>query len=108
MSSGNRSKPKLKLLFRDLMLEVDGSFDAQAAHYVYASRHNGAIYLQDLSADSVRMLVPPNTNALFGFSMPRFYRDEVIYSRNGILWRVGLDGSNNIPLFPQTDNLAEP
>ena len=63
---------------------------------------NGAVYLRDLSDNSVHTLVPPNNKGQY--AIPRFYGDEVIYFRDRVIWRIGLDGSNNVPLFPSANS----
>lgn len=50
--------------------------------------------------------MPPDNKGQY--AIPRFYGDEVIYYRNRVLWRIGLDGSNNVPVFPSTNLPANP
>ncbi len=105
--------PTLKLIDPEFQFEWSGRLAAHATHFVYQGESgapgrggNGAVYLRDLSDDSVRTLVPPDNKGQY--SIPRFYRDEVIYYRNRVLWRIGLDGSNNVPLFTPTNSQANP
>ncbi len=59
---------------------------------------NGGVFLRDLKDHTIRTLVEPDNagqNAL-----ARLCEGGVIYSRNGQLWRVDLNGSNNVPLLP--------
>lgn len=103
------SKPTLKLVSPEFKFEWGGHLDASATHFLYQGESggsgaggNGAVYLRDLSDNSVRTLVPPDNQGQY--AIPRFYGDEVIYYRNRVLWRIGLDGSNNVPLFPTTSS----
>lgn len=105
--------PALKLINPELQFEWGGELDPQAKHLLYQGESgprgnggNGAVYLRDLSDNSVRTLVPPDNKGQY--SIPRFYRDEVIYYRDRVLWRIGLDGSNNMPLFMPTNSQANP
>lgn len=105
--------PTLKLINPEFQFEWGGQLDAQATRFLFqgesgtpGSGGNGAVYLRDLSNDTTRTLVPPDYKGQY--SIPRFYRDEVIYYQNRVLWRIGLDGSNNVPLFPTTNSPASP
>ncbi|HEX5223367.1 MAG TPA: hypothetical protein VFZ59_27650 [Verrucomicrobiae bacterium] len=98
-------RPTLKLVSPDFQFAWGGRFNAEGTHFLYqgesggpGSGGNGAVYLRDLSDNSVRTLVPPDNKGRY--AIPRFYGDEVIYFRDRVLWRIGLDGSNNVPLFP--------
>ena len=105
--------PALKLVAEEFQFEWGGRFDAKATKLLYQGESgaagqggNGAVYLRDLSDDSTRTLVPPDNRGQY--SIPRFYGDEVIYYRDRVLWRIGLDGSNNVPLFPPPSPNANP
>jgi hypothetical protein len=56
------------------------------------------VFVRDLVTGSNRVLVAATTNNYF--SIPRFCKDSVIYVRSNALWQIGLDGSNNVKLFP--------
>ena len=106
-------QPTLKLIAPEFKFEWGGHMDASATHFLYQGESgatgaggNGAVYLRDLSDNSVRTLVPPDNKGQY--AIPRFYGDEVIYYRNRVLWRIGLDGSNNVPVFPSTNLPANP
>lgn len=105
--------PTLKLINSEFQFEWGGRLDAQVTHFLYQGESgapgnggNGAVYLRDLADNSVRTLVPPDNKGQY--SIPRFYRDEVIYYRNRVLWRIGLDGSSNVPLFSPTSSPSNP
>ena len=97
--------PTLKQVFQSFQFAWGGRFDAKAEHFLYqgesgspGSGGDGAVYLRDVTYNSINTLVTPDNKGQY--SIPRFYGDEVIYYRNHVLWRIGLDGSNNVPLFP--------
>lgn len=103
--------PTLQLVAREFQFRWGGQFNVNATLYVYQGESgavgkggNGAVYLRDLRDNSVRTLVPPDDKGQY--AIPRFYGDEIIYFRNRQLWRIGLDGSNNAPLFPLATNAA--
>ena len=100
----DRNDRTLKLVKRNFKFHHLGFLDAAGTHYLYEGENgtpgtggNGGVFLYDLSDDSVRTLVPPDNAGQY--SLARFCGDGVIYSRNRVLWRVDLDGSNNVPLF---------
>jgi len=104
-------QPTLRLVSPEFKFEWGGHLDASATHFLYQGESgaagaggNGAVYLRDLSDNSVRTLVPPDNKGQY--AIPRFYGNEVIYYGNRVLWRIGLDGSNNVPLFPTTNSPA--
>jgi hypothetical protein len=106
-------QPTLRLISPEFKFEWGGHLDSSATHFLYqgesggsGSGGNGAVYLRDLSDNSVRTLVPADNQGQY--AIPRFYGDEVVYYRNRVLWRIGLDGSNNVPLFPTTNSSANP
>jgi hypothetical protein len=97
--------PTLQLVSRDFEFAWGGYLDAHATRYLYQGEKgtagnggNGAVMLRDLRDGAVRTLVPPDHKGQY--AIPRFYGDEVIYFRDSVVWRIGLDGSNNAPLFP--------
>ena len=101
-------KPRLKQVFQSFKFEWGGRFDAKAEQFLYQGESgapgrggDGAVYLKDVTYNSIKTLMPPDNKGQY--SIPRFYGDEVIYYRNRVLWRIGLDGSNNVPLFPTID-----
>jgi hypothetical protein len=100
-----RSDPPLKLLNRNFKFEHVGRLDDDATHYLYCGENispNGAVLLRDVASNTVRAIVPPDNSGRY--SNPRYYRDEIIYFRNRRLWRINLNGSNNVPLFPPSGN----
>lgn len=103
--------PTLKLFLPEFKSEAFGYFDARATHYVYGRLEQGnymAVILRDLSDNSERTLVAGAKEITAGWSPHRFYNNEIIYSRGGVLWRIGLDGSNNAPLFANTNSAVGP
>jgi hypothetical protein len=101
----DRAGPTLKLLYRDLKFEFAGRLDATATHYLYGGENwapgaggNRSVILRDLANNTERVIVPPDNSGLY--SLPRFYGDSVIYSRNRVLWRIDLNGTNATRLLP--------
>ena len=97
-----RPAGQLQLLSRRFQFEWHDQLDRTARYYLYSGsqpvRGGDGVYLRDLQSGTTRILVPPANGA--HFSLPRFYHDSVIYVRSNALWRINLDGSNNIKLFP--------
>jgi hypothetical protein len=101
----NHADPSLKLLYRNFKFEHLGRLDASATHYLYNGESgspgrggNGGVFLRDLSDNTSRTLVEPDGSGQY--ALARFYGDEIIYFRNRLPWRMNLNGSNNVPLFP--------
>lgn len=97
------AKPTLRLISPEFKFEAWGDFDAQAQYYVHRSSTNGGVYLRNVSDNSVRTLLGEGDESDPYPSFPRFYNEEIIYSRGDSLWRMGLDGGNNAPLFANTN-----
>lgn len=105
-------RPRLKLIKREFQFAWGGTFNTNATLYLYqgesgtpGSGGNGAVYLRDLSNNSVRTLVPPDHKGKY--AIPRFYGNEVIYYRDAVLWRIRLDGQHDVPLFPTTNGVTQ-
>jgi hypothetical protein len=60
---------------------------------------SSAVYLYDLSTSQTTAIVPGKKTEGY-FSIPNFYRDNIIYIQNNMLWAVEFDGSNRRVLFP--------
>ncbi len=58
---------------------------------------NGAVFLRNLSGHTPRNLIPPDNAGQY--ALPRFYRDSIVYYHNQFLWRIDLDGRNNLRLL---------
>jgi hypothetical protein len=104
--------PAPRLLYPKFKFEHLGRLDASATHYLYNGESgspgrggDGAVLLRDLSNDTVQTLVPPDGGRQY--ALARFYRDEIIYFRNRLPWRMQLNGSNNVPLFPVTARMPD-
>jgi hypothetical protein len=101
----NQSDLSLKLLYRDFNFQWSGHLDADLTYYVYQGESgqpgkggNGGVYLRNLTNGTTTTLVEPDNGGQY--SLVRFCDDGVIYWRKKHLWRVDLDGSNNVPLIP--------
>jgi hypothetical protein len=95
----------LKLLHPRLKFEWSDHLDPTGRYYLYTGRESGdrsdGVFLRDLETGTNRVLVAPSTNHYF--SIPRFYRDSIIYVRSNALWQISLNGSNNVRLFPPVE-----
>ena len=101
----DRKDLSLKLLYRDFKFQWLGHLDADCTHYLYEGESgrpggggNGGVYVRNLTNDTTLTLVEPDNGGQY--SLARFWDDGVIYSRKRPLWRVELNGSNNVPLIP--------
>ncbi|MGZ4963302.1 MAG: hypothetical protein ACXWC8_12170, partial [Limisphaerales bacterium] len=100
----DRSGPSLKMVNRAFEFHWMGQFSPDKTLYLYSgesgkwgSGGNGSVLLRDVRDNSTRVLVPSDRSKQY--SLCRFYEGGVIYSRNRHLWRIDLNGSNNVPLF---------
>ena len=97
-----RPGPTLSLVSPHFKFEWSDHLDSTGHWYLYSGRDSGkassAAFLRDLGNNTDRTLVASDGGKYF--SIPRFYRDGVIYTRSNMLWRISLDGSNQTQLFP--------
>jgi hypothetical protein len=104
-----RPDGKLRLVSPRFKFEWSDHLDPKERNYLYTGREAGdasdGVFLRDLDGGTNRVLVAPTTNQYF--SLPAFYRDCVIYRRSNALWRISLDGSNTVRLFPPAEAQAE-
>lgn len=99
------SSPHLALLYPHFQFRWGGRLDASGKLYLFSgesgkpgySGGDGSVYLRDLTHGTVSTLVPPKIKGQY--TSPRFYGNEVIYFRDGLIHRIGLDGSNDTPIF---------
>lgn len=98
------SSPQLHLLYPHFAFKWGGHFDATGRFYLFqgesgqpGSGGNGGVYLRDLASGKVSTIVPPDNNGQY--AIPRFHGDEVIYFHNRLIHRIGLDGSNDVPIL---------
>ena len=98
-----RPDGRFKLVSPRFKFEWSDHIDPTGRYYLYSGRQAGnesdGVFLRDLANGTNRVLVAPTTNAYF--SIPRFYRDSVIYIRSNALWQINLDGSSNVRLYPE-------
>jgi hypothetical protein len=103
-----RPNGKLRLVSPRFKSEWSDHLDPTGRQYLYTGREAGeasdGVFLRDLDRGTNRVLVasPPDKY----FSIPRFYRDSVIYVRSNALWQISLDGSNTVRLFPPAEAQA--
>jgi len=91
----------LKLLYPDFKFQWGGYLDSSGTHYLYqgepgkpGNRGDGAVYLRNLTNGTTTTVIPPDNKGQY--SIPRLYGDEVLYFRNRLMYRVRLDGSNDV------------
>ena len=104
--------PTLKLLYRKFKFEHLGRLDVSATHYLYNGESgspgrggNGGVFLRELSDNTSRTIVPPDGSGQY--ALARFYSNEVIYFHNRLPWRMDLNGSNNVPLWPPSSGPSQ-
>jgi hypothetical protein len=105
----NRSGPSLSLSTTNFGFRWGGSFNATADLYLFqgekgvpGSGGNGAVYVRNLTNGMESMIVPPDNKGQY--AIPRFYGNEVIYFRDRVLHRIGVDGSNDTLLLTNSAN----
>jgi hypothetical protein len=93
---------KLKLISPRFKFEWLDHFDPNWHYFVYTGRESGkasdGLFLRDLATGTNRVLVPSAGGTYF--SLPGLYRGSVIYLRSNAFWRINIDGSKNVKLFP--------
>lgn len=104
-----RAGPMLKLIHPHVKFGWSGHLDITATHELYGGGNwapgaggNGSVILRDLANSTERVIVPPDNSGQY--SLPRFYGDSIIYSRNRVLWRIDLNGTNATRLLPPPGN----
>ena len=104
----DRASRTLQLQHRNFKFEHLGRINADGTQYLYNGESgapgrggNGGVFLRDLTSNVNHTLVEPDHSGRY--ALPRFYGNNVIYFRNRSLWRVDVNGSNNVPLFPVGD-----
>jgi hypothetical protein len=97
-----RPEPTLSLVSTNFKFEWSDHLDSTARYYLYSGRDrpqaSSAVFLRDLRNNANGTLVPSDGGNYH--SIPRFYREGVIYVRSNMLWRVDLNGSNQTRVFP--------
>jgi hypothetical protein len=100
-----RPGPTLKFLYRNFQFKWSGHLNVTATHYLYngysgapGKGGNGGVVLRDLINNTERDIVPPDNSGQY--SLARLCGDTVIYSRNKVLWRTDINGTNATRLFP--------
>jgi hypothetical protein len=97
-----RPGPTLSLISTNFKFECSDLLDSTASYYLYSGRDrpqtSSAVFLRDLRNNTDHTLVPSDGG--WYFSHPRFYREGVIYVRSNMLWRIDLNGSNQMRIFP--------
>jgi hypothetical protein len=96
----NRSGPPLTMVSTNFGFRWGGSFNETSGLYLFqgesgrpGSGGNGSVYVRNLTNGTETVIVPPDNKGQY--AIPRFYGNEVIYFRDRVLHRIGLDGSND-------------
>jgi hypothetical protein len=105
----DRTNRALVLVQRDFDFRWGGKLDASGTHYMYegesgapGSGGNGGVFLRNLSDNTIRTIIPPDNKGQYAIA--RFYKDSILYFTNRLIWRIGLNGSNNVQVLPPTVN----
>lgn len=94
-----RPNGHLKLLYPRFQFEWSSHFDPTGRYYLFSGHEKSTgVFVRDLESAARRVLVAPDSGQYY--SIPQFYRDSVIYVRSNALWRININGSDNIRLFP--------
>lgn len=97
-----RPNGTLKLLSRRFKFEWSDHFDPTGRYYLYSGREAGerssGVFVREMASGTNRTLVKSDGGQYF--SIPQFYQDSVIFIRSNALWRIHLDGTQNLRLFP--------
>ena len=92
---------KPSLLKKDFKFGWSDHLHPNQMHYTYTGRESGgnssAVFVRDLRSGADKMIVPSDSAY---FSIPRPYKDWVIFVRSNMLWKAELSGSNIVRLFP--------
>jgi hypothetical protein len=101
---GDRATRTLKMVDKDFPFHWLGRLDASGRFYLYPGDKgkpgqggNGALYVRDLQDSSVRTLLSSNNSGQYAIG--QFFDGGVIYAHSRHIYRIGLNGSNNVPLF---------
>jgi hypothetical protein len=104
----SRSHPQLALFSPNFQFGYLGVFDPGGRYYVYNGESgpsgqggNGAVILRDLPNGTEQVIVP--TNTVMQYALPRFYSNSVIYTRNRVIWRLDIGGTNATRLLTIPD-----
>jgi len=97
-----RPDGRFNLLSPNFKFEWSDHFDSSGGLYLHGALESGqgsdGVFVRDLLTRTNIVLVEP-TSAKY-HSIPQFYGDSVIYLRSNVLWRINLDASHNVRLFP--------
>lgn len=96
--------PELQIFQRDFQFEWLGNLNAAGTLYVFpgesgqpGSGGDGSVHIRDLRTGETRTLV--ETDHSNQYTLPRFYKNRIIYTRSRQLWSIDVNGSNNFKLF---------
>jgi hypothetical protein len=100
LAKANRAGPSLDLISTNFEYRWGAVFDASGTHDLFpgksgplGSSGDGAVYLRNVASGTVTTIVPPDSKG--NYSNPRFYGNEIIYFRDRVMHRIGLDGNGD-------------
>jgi len=109
------SAPALEVFQRDFEFKWLGRFNSDSTLYVFpgesgqpGSGGNGSVHIRDVQSGETRILVESDQSNQY--TLPRFHKNRVIYTKSRQLWSIDVNGSNNFKLFQlstNTDNAAK-
>lgn len=106
-----KAKEELVLISRAFPFGGTGSLNADGSLYAGSGRSGSdtvsGVYLHDVASSQTTTLVAPDRSKRY-FSSPRFYGDTIIYTQDGKLCSINIDGSNQRVLFDPTTYTTKP
>jgi hypothetical protein len=97
-----RPDARLSVVKPTFKFEWSDHINPSQQYYVYTGREIGqrsdGVFLRNMQTGTDITLVEPLGE--MRMSIPQFYKHSVLYLRSNALWSVGMNGSNNVRLFP--------
>jgi len=111
-ASASDGVPDLELFQQEFRFEWLGRFNSNCTFYVFpgesaspGSAGDGSVHIRDLKTGKTRTLVASDDSKQY--TLPRFYKDRIIYMKARQLWSIDINGSNNFKLFKLPTNVDE-
>jgi hypothetical protein len=101
--------PVLEVFKRDFQFQQHGRFNSDATLYVFPGETgqpgqggNGSVHIRDVQTGETRTLVESDQSNQY--TLPRLYKNRVIYTKSRQLWSIDVNGSNHFKLFQLPTN----